>query len=103
MSFTIEIDPPLSDRPLKYGRNVMWLSSVILVLAYVPYVELNKFQPLGFDLSEGGEIALISACGITVIPRYLASLSLCPFRRKQGRSNQGRRYEGSAFACFFDF
>ena len=67
MSFTIEIDPPLSDRPLKYGRNVMWLSSVILVLAYVPYVELNKFQPLGFDLSEGGEIAIWGILGAVLI------------------------------------
>ncbi len=65
--YIITVDPPLSDRPLKYGRNVMWLSSVILVLAYVPYVEVNKFEPLGFDLSEGGEISVWGILGAVLI------------------------------------
>ena len=67
MSFTIECGPPLSDRPLKYSRNVMWLSSVILVLAYVPYIEIDKFQPLGLNLSEGGETAIWGILGAVLI------------------------------------
>jgi len=64
---TIEIEHPLSDRPLKYGRNVMALSSVILVLAYVPYIEVSKFKPLGFDLSVGGEISIWGILGIILL------------------------------------
>ncbi len=36
----------------------MATASVILVLAYVPYIEIKKFAPLGFDFSEGGELSV---------------------------------------------
>ncbi len=54
----IEIPAPLSDRTLKYGRNVLAVSAIILVLAYVPYIDVTTFKPLGFDLEKGGEISV---------------------------------------------
>ena len=53
---TIEIDHPLSDRPLKYGRNVMAVSGVILALSWIPHIEVGEFSPFGLKLPEGGEI-----------------------------------------------
>lgn len=49
--------PPLSDRTLKYGRNVMATSGVIVVLAWVPGIEIDRFKPFGFDFSDGGALA----------------------------------------------
>lgn len=53
-----DIPGPLSDRSLTHGRNVMAAASVILVLAYLPAIEIGKFKPLGFDFSEGGELSV---------------------------------------------
>ncbi len=36
----------------------MAAAGVILVLAYVPYIRIEKFAPLGFDFSEGGELSV---------------------------------------------
>ena len=36
----------------------MVAAGVILVLAYVPGIEIQKFSPLGFDFSEGGELSV---------------------------------------------
>ena len=53
-----DIPAPLSDRSLAHGRNVMAAASVILVLAWVPYIEIKSFKPLGFDIKEGGELSV---------------------------------------------
>ncbi len=36
----------------------MAAAGVILVLAYVPDIEIKSFSPLGFDFSEGGELSV---------------------------------------------
>ncbi len=36
----------------------MAASSVILVLAYVPKIEIKSFSPLGFNFNEGGELSV---------------------------------------------
>jgi len=56
--YSIEMGSPFSERTLKYGRNVMALGGVILVLAYVPHIEICKFKPFGFEINEGGEISV---------------------------------------------
>ncbi len=45
---------PLSDRTLKYGRNVLAISGTIIVLAWVPDIDIQDFEPLGFVINEGG-------------------------------------------------
>ncbi len=54
----IDTPAPLSDRTLKYGRNVLAVSAVILVLAYVPYIDVETFKPLGFDPAQGGAMSV---------------------------------------------
>ena len=56
-------DPPdipalLSDRTLAHGRNVMAAAGVILVLAWVPNIEIRNFEPLGFKIKEDGELSI---------------------------------------------
>ena len=51
-----DIPAPLSDRSLAHGRNVMAVAGVIVVLAWVPHIEITKFEPLGFKITEGGEL-----------------------------------------------
>ncbi len=53
-----DIPAPLADRALIHGRNVMAAASVILVLAWVPHIEITSFEPLGFDIKEGGELSV---------------------------------------------
>ena len=36
----------------------MAAASVILVLAWVPYIEITSFKPLGFEIKEGGELSV---------------------------------------------
>ncbi len=36
----------------------MVVAGVILVLAWVPYIEIKSFRPLGFDFNEGGELSV---------------------------------------------
>ncbi len=36
----------------------MAAASVILVLAYVPDIEIKSFSPLGFNFNEGGELSV---------------------------------------------
>ena len=36
----------------------MAAASVILVLAYLPDIEIKSFSPLGFDFNEGGELSV---------------------------------------------
>ena len=53
-----DIPAPLYDRTLVHGRNVMAAAGVILVLAYVPDIQIKSFSPLGFDFSKGGELSV---------------------------------------------
>ena len=52
------IPPPLTDRTHAHGRNTMAVASVIVVLAWVPYIEITSFEPLGFDIKEGGQLSV---------------------------------------------
>ncbi len=36
----------------------MAVAGVILVLAWVPYIEITSFKPLGFDIKEGGQLSV---------------------------------------------
>ncbi len=36
----------------------MAVAGVIVVLAWVPYIEITSFKPLGFDIKEGGELSV---------------------------------------------
>lgn len=49
---------PLLDRSLKYGRNVLAVSSTILVLAWVPNIDICDFSPLGFKVTGEGALSL---------------------------------------------
>ncbi len=62
-----DIPSPLSDRTLAHGRNVMAAASVILVLAWVPYIEIKSFSPLGFDFSEGGELSVWGILAVVLV------------------------------------
>jgi len=44
-------DQILKDRTQKFGRIAMATSAVILVLAWVPGINIEQFKPLGFDFS----------------------------------------------------
>ena len=53
----------------------MAAAGVILVLAYVPGIEIKKFSPLGFDFSEGGELSvwgLLAAVLVYYAIRFVA-------------------------------
>ena len=64
--------PPLSDRALKHGRNVMATSGVIVVLAWVPEIDVEKFKPFGFEISSGGALSIWGVlCAVLVY--YFAS------------------------------
>ena len=41
----------LNDRTQKYGRNLLAAGGVILVLAWVPGIDIEQFKPLVFDFS----------------------------------------------------
>ena len=58
MAAPTDIPAPLSDRTLAHGRNVMAVAGVIVVLAWVPYIEITSFEPLGFDIKKGGELSV---------------------------------------------
>ena len=58
MADPTDIPALLSDRSLAHGRNVMVAASVILVLAWVPNIEIDKFEPLGFKINEDGELSV---------------------------------------------
>ncbi len=58
MTRTVDITGPLSDRTLAHGRNVMAAASVVLVLAWIPYIDIKSFSPLGFDIKKGGELSV---------------------------------------------
>ncbi len=58
MADPTDIPGPLSDRSLVHGRNVMAAAGVILVLAYVSDIQIEDFEPLGFDFSKGGELSV---------------------------------------------
>ncbi len=58
MAKPTDVAAPLADRTLAHGRNVMAAASVILVLAYVPDIEIKSFSPLGFNFNEGGELSV---------------------------------------------
>lgn len=62
-----DVKPPLTDRTLKYGRNVIAISSVIIVLAFVPNIELDGFRPFGLKISEDGERSIWGVLGIVLI------------------------------------
>ena len=58
MAAPTDIPAPLSDRTLAHGRNTMAAAGVILVLAWVPGIEITDFEPLGFDISDGQELSI---------------------------------------------
>ncbi len=67
MAAPTDIPAPLSDRSLVHGRNVMAVAGVIVVLAWVPYIEIKSFSPLGFDFSEGGELSVWGILAVVLV------------------------------------
>lgn len=57
MTEHLEVKPPLADRTLVHGRNTMAIAGVILVLAWLPGIEITKFEPFGFKFDVGSEIS----------------------------------------------
>ncbi len=45
----------------------MAAASVILVLAWVPYIEIKSFKPLGFDFNEGGELSVWGILAVVLV------------------------------------
>ena len=45
----------------------MAAAGVILVLAYVPDIEIKSFSPLGFDFSEGGELSVWGILAVVLV------------------------------------
>ena len=45
----------------------MVAASVILVLAWVPYIEITSFEPLGFDINEGGELSVWGILAVVLV------------------------------------
>ena len=45
----------------------MAAAGVILVLAYVPYIEIKSFSPLGFDFREGGELSVWGILAVLLV------------------------------------
>ena len=64
-----------SDRTLKYGRNVMATAGAMIVLAWMPEINIEKFEPFGLVISPG---AAFSIWGVlcTVLIYYFANFTL---------------------------
>ena len=45
----------------------MAAAGVILVLAWVPYIEIKSFKPLGFDFSKGGELSVWGLLAVVLV------------------------------------
>ncbi len=74
MAKATEVAAPLADRTLAHGRNVMAVAGVIVVLAWVPYIEITSFKPLGFDIKEGGEL---SVWGVLAAVLFYYAIRFC--------------------------
>ncbi len=50
----------LQEQTHKYGRNLTAAAGVILVLAWVPGIEVSEFEPFGFVIGDvpGGELSI---------------------------------------------
>ena len=71
----------LQERTHKYGRNVTAAAVVILVLAWVPGIEVSEFEPFGFVVREAPSAELSIWCLLTGIlvyyfVRFLVSLRI---------------------------
>jgi hypothetical protein len=51
------IPPPLTERTLVHGRNVMAIAGIMMVLAWVPGIEVREFHPLGFTFDDGSMLS----------------------------------------------
>ena len=45
----------------------MAVAGVIVVLAWVPYIELTSFKPLGFDIKKGGELSVWGILAVVLV------------------------------------
>jgi hypothetical protein len=60
----------LKDRAEKFGRNLMAAGGVILVLAWVPGIDLKGFEPLGFKFKPGSDAEFSLWCLLAGILVY---------------------------------
>ena len=51
----------------------MATAGVIVVLAYVPDIEIKSFSPLGFDFNEGGELSVWGILAVVLVYYALRS------------------------------
>ena len=45
----------VSDRTLKYGRNVLVIGSMIFTLTFIPNINVTDFEPFGYSFTDKGE------------------------------------------------
>ena len=45
----------------------MAVAGVIMVLAWVPYIEITSFKPLGFDIKQGGELSVWGILAVVLV------------------------------------
>lgn len=65
----------LSDRTLKYGRNVMATAGAMMVLAWVPEINIERFEPFGLIVSPGGAFSIWGVlCAVLIY--YFANFAL---------------------------
>lgn len=82
---------PLSDRALKYGRNTMAIAGTIIVLAWVPEIEVEKFEPFGFEISAGEALPIWGVLCAVLIYYFISFMFAAwvdiPFWRHEERTN----------------
>ena len=71
------VDPILKDRAQKFGRNAMVPASVILVLAWVPGIDIEKFKPFGFEFTaESGSLLSVWCLLAGILVYYFVRFSV---------------------------
>jgi len=63
-------DQILKDRTQKFGRNATATSAVILVLAWVPGIDIEQFKPFGLEFTKESGSLLSVWCLLAVILIY---------------------------------
>jgi hypothetical protein len=79
----------LSDRTLKYGRNVMVTAGTMIVLAWVPEINIEKFEPFGLIISPGSAFSIWGVLSAVLI-YYFANFTFgaCAEIPSRGRQRE---------------
>ncbi len=93
----------LEERTHKYGRNVMATAGVILVLAWVPGIEISAFEPFGFVIGDapGGELSiwwLLGGVLVYYFVRFLVSLGIDVLEKRDSIATRYHQLRDDKFA-----